>query len=86
MFPPRDQRNPPWSGDTAHSVENSKRPKLEQLLAPVLPAAEDRQSLLGDAALGDSANVAPPAGDYHRAGYGIRHRHACDHSGLYGVH
>ena len=86
MFPQRDQRNPPGSGDTAHAVENSKGPKLEQLLAQVLPAAEDRQSLLGDAALGDSANVAPPSRDHHRAWYGVRYRHACDHARLYGVH
>jgi len=67
-------------------VEDSKGPKLEQLLAQVLPAPEGRQSLLGDAALGDSANAAPPAGDHHRAGYGVRYRYTCDHAGLYGVH
>ena len=86
MFSPRDQRNPPRRGDASHAVENAKGPKLEQLLAQVLPATEGRQSLLGDAAVGDSANVAPPAGDYDRAGYGLRHGHACDHAGLYGVH
>ena len=55
-------------------------------MAQIFSSTEDRQSFLGDTAVGDSTHVAPPARDHHRAGYGVRYGDARDDPRLYGVH